>query len=132
MASDDYLFVYGTLRQGAGSPWHATLSRSAEYVSPASMQGELYEVDGYPGAIQADQGAGRVVGELYRIRNSENLLVLLDEYEECSANFPQPHEYVRMRVGISLPNSGTVVAWVYLYNRDVAGLERIESGDYLA
>ncbi|WP_082081394.1 gamma-glutamylcyclotransferase [Methylocucumis oryzae] len=43
-----------------------------------------------------------------------------------------PHEYVRKCLPVQLTTGKTVNAWVYVYNRDVSGLKRIISGDYLA
>ena len=55
----------------------------------------------------------------------------LDEYEECSDNFSLPHEYSRKPLSIELPDGGSVVAWVYIYNHDILKLQQIVSGNYL-
>jgi gamma-glutamylcyclotransferase (GGCT)/AIG2-like uncharacterized protein YtfP len=60
----------------------------------------------------------------------KRVLVLLDEYEECSDNFSMPHEYSRKPISIELIGGGSVVAWVYLYNHDVSNLRQIISGVY--
>lgn len=95
------------------------------------MQGKLYEVNGYPGAIESDQPDDKVHGELYKIVNS---LVLhqLDDYEECTDRHPIPHEYIRKKLSISVTGNGDISAWVYVFNHDVSNLLRIESGDYLS
>ncbi len=95
------------------------------------MSGKLYEVCGYPGAIESSDASHKVFGELYKILDQQPLLERLDEYEGCSDRFPLPHEYSRKRCSIKLVSGVSVVAWVYLYSHDVSTLQQIISGDYL-
>jgi len=44
--------------------------RHCEYFSDGCTQGKLYEVNGYPGAIESDNPRDKVCGELYRIISS--------------------------------------------------------------
>jgi len=130
--SSEFIFVYGTLRKEAAHAMHDVIVRHGDYFSHGSMQGKLFELGGYPGVIESVDPVDAVQGELYRINDHDQLLLALDEYEQCSDRFPPPHEYLRKKLSISLPNGGTILAWVYVYNREVAGLEQIESGDYVA
>ena len=109
---------------------HHLIASYCEYFSDGAMQGILYEVCGYPGAIESSDANNKVYGELYKILD-RRVLARLDEYEECSEWFPMPQEYVRKPLSIDLLGGGLVVAWVYLYNYDVSRLQRIKSGDYL-
>lgn len=120
-----FIFVYGTLRRSSGTRMSHILLRYSEYVSEATLQGVLYEVDGYPGAIESSDPEDRVYGELYKIMDENSLLPLLDEYEQCTEHFPLPHEYVRKVLSITLFGGRSVMAWVYVYNHDVTGLARI-------
>jgi gamma-glutamylcyclotransferase (GGCT)/AIG2-like uncharacterized protein YtfP len=129
---NEFIFVYGSLRRQTATALSQLLARHCTYLANGSMQGSLYEVDGYPGAIASAEPGERVFGELYRIIDREFLLRELDAYEECTQDFPQPHEYVRKKVLVSRESGGPVLAWVYLYNRDVSHLAQIRSGDYLA
>ena len=70
-------------------------------------------------------------GEVYRLHEPLATLARLDRYEGCSDTDPQPAEYVRIVVETELADGGTVSAHIYVYQREVAGLRRIESGDYL-
>lgn len=126
---DDWLFVYGTLRRDI-SEKSSLLRPYAVYEGRAFMRGWLYEIAGYPGVVEAEAADGRVFGELYRLVLPDAGLVALDEYEECSASFARPHEYVRKRVGVWRVSGVALAAWCYVYNRDVQGLQRIASGDY--
>lgn len=126
----DYLFVYGTLRPACRHPAHRIFAAGAERIGCGWLQGRLYEVSGYPGAVLSDDPADRVAGELYRLTDPEALLARLDDYEEAAEHFPPPREYRRCRVAVHLADGRSVTAWVYLYNRPTANLSPIPGGDY--
>jgi gamma-glutamylcyclotransferase (GGCT)/AIG2-like uncharacterized protein YtfP len=126
--SSALLFVYGTLRLGFDGPMALWLRGVATVVGPATAQGALYRVESYPGFVPGNRGA--VTGELFALPDPAVLLARLDEYEECAAHFPEPHEYRRALVTVQ-GTDGPVEAWTYIYARDVVGLERIEGGDFL-
>jgi gamma-glutamylcyclotransferase (GGCT)/AIG2-like uncharacterized protein YtfP len=128
----EYLFVYGTLRKIAAAKMNPILSENCRYFSKGAMLSLLYEVDGYPGAIESTNSNEKVYGEIYRMRGkTQELLRHLDEYEECTPQFPEPHEYIRKKIAVFLPNGNQIIAWVYIYNHDVSYLNPIDSGDYL-
>jgi gamma-glutamylcyclotransferase (GGCT)/AIG2-like uncharacterized protein YtfP len=126
---NSWLFVYGTLRRDI-SEKSTLLEPYAVYSGQAFMAGRLYEVAGYPGAVESQAADERVFGELYQLIRPSDGLAVLDEYEECSEAFARPHEYVRKRVLVWLESGATLAAWCYVYNLDVQGLQRISSGDY--
>ena len=128
----ELLFVYGTLRRGMSIPVRWVLEKQGEFVSRAWLQGKLYEVAGYPGAIPAGDAADRILGDLFRLLHPVPVLDRLDVYEGCCGSVPTPHEFVRDRLPVELPGGAMVTAWVYVFNRDTAALQRILSGDYLA
>jgi gamma-glutamylcyclotransferase (GGCT)/AIG2-like uncharacterized protein YtfP len=127
----EFIFVYGTLRKQMASDRHDVLANHCEYFSDGVMQGTLYEVCDYPGAIESSDASDKVYGELYKMLDVKLVLARLDEYEECSDRFPMPHEYSRKRLSIELIGGGSVLAWVYLYSHDVSKLRQILTGDYL-
>ena len=127
----DYLFVYGTLRQNANHPMHQQLATHARFVAMARLQACLYQVSYYPGAVPSNNVANQVLGELYQLLQPEQLLPLLDNYEECGEGFAQPQEYRRELQQVTLEDGASVSAWVYIYNRDTSGLKLITSGDFL-
>jgi gamma-glutamylcyclotransferase (GGCT)/AIG2-like uncharacterized protein YtfP len=128
--SEQFLFVYGTLMRSAGTCLHRLPAQHAAYVGNAIFQGKLYRVNYYPGAVKSQSVLDRVCGELYRLLAPDDLLARLDQYEECSPEFPEPTEYARSKESVFLDNGGTVCAWVYLYNWPLEKLKRIESGDF--
>jgi len=126
--SDAFLFVYGTLRPGFDGAMALWLRGVAPLIGPATAHGALYRVESYPGFVPGDEGV--VAGELFAMPDPVAVLARLDEYEECAAHFPVPHEYRRGLVTV-MTDKGPVEAWTYIYARDVAGLARIAGGDFL-
>lgn len=127
----EYLFVYGTLRQNANQPMQQHLTAHARFVAMAHYKARLYQVSYYPGAVPSSRAADQVLGELYQLLQPEQLLPLLDNYEECGEGFTQPQEYRRELQQVTLESGDSVAAWVYVYNRNTEGLKQIESGDFL-
>jgi gamma-glutamylcyclotransferase (GGCT)/AIG2-like uncharacterized protein YtfP len=127
----EFIFVYGTLRRGANHLAHDAISRHADYYGEGYMQGKLYDVGDYPAAIETKNENDKAYGEVYKISDNE-LLTQLDIYEECSDDFPQPHEYTRnlVLINVNLPDK-MLEAWAYIFNYDVSVLRQITSGDYL-
>jgi len=129
--TSDLLFVYGTLMRGYDHPMARLLAANAEFLGEASCRGRLYKVKHYPGLVASDEASDVVFGELYRLRAAEDLLREFDMYEACGENFPQPTQYVRRRLPVTLVGGSVSEAWTYLYNWPVAQLARIESGRFM-
>ncbi|WP_333873237.1 gamma-glutamylcyclotransferase family protein [Methylobacter sp.] len=125
MNSDEYIFVYGTLRRDTNSEMHHLLAKHAEFVNDASYCGKLYQIDCYPGAVPSDDPKDAVRGEVYLLHQADVVLPLLDQYEECGLAFPEPNEYSRQKQSVSLKDGRLVTAWVYVYNYPTEGLELI-------
>jgi gamma-glutamylcyclotransferase (GGCT)/AIG2-like uncharacterized protein YtfP len=124
-----YIFVYGTLRKLDLNRTHQLLG-SAIRVDRAYYNGELYNVGEYPAVIPSQDPSRRVVGDVYLLRDLERDIAALDKYEGCGASDPVPHEYTRTKVSVRLTTGDEKLAWIYLYNRSVNELARIEDGDY--
>src|SRR4029078_6307595 len=86
----DRLFVYGTLMRGFDHPMAQLLSRSADYLGPATCRRRLYLIMHYPGLLLWDEPADIVFGELYRLRDRDALLGEFDMYEACGAGLTAP------------------------------------------
>jgi gamma-glutamylcyclotransferase (GGCT)/AIG2-like uncharacterized protein YtfP len=127
----DCLFVYGTLMRGFDHPMAKLLSRSADFLGPAKCCGRLYLIRHYPGLVLSDQPADIVFGEVYRLRARDELLGEFDMYEACGAGFPEPTEYLRRMLDVTLTDGSASKAWTYVYNWPVTGLPRIASGKFL-
>lgn len=127
----EYLFVYGTLRQGTETNMHRLLAQHSDFVGDATFQGRLYKIDYYPGAVSSVDPAHRVKGEVYALREPATVLPALDAYEECGPGSAEPTEYVRALQEVVLGNGHALMAWVYVYQHPTAGLTEIVSGDFL-
>jgi gamma-glutamylcyclotransferase (GGCT)/AIG2-like uncharacterized protein YtfP len=126
----DLLFVYGTLMRGFDHPMAQLLSRSADLIGEAQCRGRLYLVKHYPGLLLSDDPTEVVFGELYRLRQPQELLREFDMYEACGEGFAEPTEYIRQMLSVALAD-GTAEAWTYVYNWPVTGLPWIASGRFL-
>ncbi len=126
----DALFVYGTLRRGAGGPDgpRRRLEHGAELAGEGTIGARLYDAGGFPAAVP--DPSGRVRGEVYELSDPASLLAALDRYEGCRPDgtglFRREVVTVRMDTGQERE------AWVYLFGREIGGMPEIPSGDYLA
>ena len=130
--TSDLLFVYGTLMRGFDHPMARLLSANAGFLGEASCRGRLHLIKHYPGLLLSDDAADIVHGELFRLRERDALLRELDMYEACGEGFPEPTEYIRQMLGVTLADGGSREAWTYIYNWPVDGLPWIASGRFLA
>jgi gamma-glutamylcyclotransferase (GGCT)/AIG2-like uncharacterized protein YtfP len=126
----NHLFVYGTLRRGAGAMCARFLSDST-FVGAGRVAGRIFRLDGYPGMVACTEGSAQVVGEVFRLYDPLLDLPLLDEYEGCGPADPLPHEFERGITPVQMDDGRTLDAWVYLYRLDTSGRAPIPSGDYL-
>jgi gamma-glutamylcyclotransferase (GGCT)/AIG2-like uncharacterized protein YtfP len=130
------LFVYGTLMSHKENEFAELLSRHASKVSSATYQGKMYHVnrpDGtlqYPCVVPSKESEDCIHGELFRIHEPSEVFLQLDIYEECSPNYPEPHEYRREIVDVQGPSGEATRTFIYLYNRSPERLPLIESGSF--
>lgn len=132
-ATPDRVFVYGTLRVAGGHPMARLLAERGRRLGPATLQGILLDVGPYPAALPSDDAADRIVGELIEldpVRATETLAEL-DVYEGCPDGAHEPALYRRSRVTVKDGEGRPYDAWVWFWNRDRAGLPRIEGGDWI-
>lgn len=108
------LFVYGTLRSQFTNQYAMLLRANAELIGAASIRGAIYRVGHYPAWKPAPEG--QVWGELYRLRDPQKTLAVLDGYEG--------DDFERVLVEAPEP------AWVYQYLADTPESGRIHSGDF--
>lgn len=128
--TNDLLFVYGTLRKNATIATENPFAKSLVHISNGYLIGRLFEISGYPGITLSGDNQDKVFGEIVRVINPEKTWPELDKYEESTDDFPEPHEYVRKKCPVYLPDGEPLFTWVYVFNRDTSGLTPIPSGDY--
>ncbi len=127
-----YLFVYGSLRSGFGSPAYEYISRYFNLVSPAKVKGYLYDIGEYAAGVPCMEEAF-IVGELYKIKKENEFsyaIGQLDDYEGTSVEVGETPLYRRVVVDAYSGNQA-VPAWVYFYYGDVKGKPLVKSGDIL-
>ena len=124
----ELLFAYGTLMRG--HPMHRMVAPHGRFVGRASVAGRLLLLDGYPGAVAAEQKGERIVGELYRLHHPARSLPLLDRYEGCLPRDPRHAEYRRVVVEAVTEGGKRRRAWIYLYQGPTSPREVIRSGDF--
>lgn len=127
----DLLFAYGSLVSALAHPQGERLRREAALLGSATLQGRLYRVSWYPGVVASDQPGERVHGEVYRLTTPEQTMPWLDEYEGIvpgATSAAPSDDYARRLCDVVLASGDTVRAWVYLYRRSTADLERVADG----
>ena len=129
--TSDRLFVYGTLMRGFDHPMARLLAGHADFLGDATCRGRLVLVKHFPGLLLSNAASDVVHGELFQLRVPDELLRELDMYEACGEGFPEPTEYLRKLIDVTLPDGTTEKAWTYVYNWPVTDLPRIESGRFL-
>jgi gamma-glutamylcyclotransferase (GGCT)/AIG2-like uncharacterized protein YtfP len=128
------LFVYGTLRKDSKNEMHHKLARDSIYVGEGRIRGELYDVGTYPGIVLREGCLDMVVGEVYGLnsQHAARMWQVLDNYEGCGPDCPEPHEYRRQRVRVCLDDGNEVDAWAYILASLSTAAIRVPGGDYLA
>ncbi|KAB1070191.1 gamma-glutamylcyclotransferase [Tamlana haliotis] len=130
-AESHYIFVYGTLLKDVDNNMSKFLAMYSEIVAIGYLQGKLYRVSSFPGAVVSESEADKVYGSLFRVYDFDIVFEALDAYEGVDNNSPEPNLYERSIVPIYLEDGAVVEAWVYFYNHSVEHLEQIVSGDFL-
>lgn len=126
------LFVYGTLMRSAaaaelGAEMRARLAREAEWLGPATMAGRLYNLGRYPAMKPAQSPGDTLFGEVYRLACPRSAFRWLDPYEGLRPGAAAP-DYRRCIRQARLATGERVDAWVYLYQKPVFEVRRVESG----
>jgi gamma-glutamylcyclotransferase (GGCT)/AIG2-like uncharacterized protein YtfP len=117
--------------RGYDHPMAQLLSRSADFVGEAHCRAKLYLVKHYPGLVLSSKPSDVAYGEVFRLRQTKELLREFDMYEACGEGFAEPTEYVRRLVPVTFSGGAELEVWTYLYNWSVERLPRIASGRFL-
>ncbi|MCI4670638.1 MAG: gamma-glutamylcyclotransferase [Bacteroidia bacterium] len=126
----DYLFVYGSLLKQANNIMSAYLSGRSELLGEGLMEGKLFMIDYYPGAIYSSDSIQKVRGDVYKLNEKDSTFQVLDNYEDFIPGDPENSAFIRKIVPIQYEDQ-VLHCWVYLYNQDYSTYQIIPSGDYL-
>lgn len=137
MSDATHLFVYGTLLTAADHPVGAELRSGATCVGRGWIRACLYQVQDpreagyqYPGAVPSGYDHDRVHGELYALHDPDQVLATCDIYEACDPSRPEPHEYQRRPVPVTLQDGRVIRALSYFYAWDLSRATRLHSGRF--
>jgi len=121
---ENILFVYGTLLRGLP---RSHLLEDRPFLWPAILhQADLYDLGGYPGV---KDGSGIVVGELLRV--DDRKIKSLDTVEGYVPEDDHKSLFIRMEKQVRVLADGrSVMAFCYIYNRNVGRETIISQGDY--
>jgi gamma-glutamylcyclotransferase (GGCT)/AIG2-like uncharacterized protein YtfP len=121
--SDEYVAVYGSLRNGLALVDTPDLARYLTEAGSCKIGGVLYDLGEYPALVP---GHGTVIGELFRVEDTQ-VFRTLDEYEQYDPHGRDDSLYIRRCVRLKEPSTDV---WVYFYNGDVSDKEVVPSGDW--
>ncbi|MBO9633925.1 MAG: gamma-glutamylcyclotransferase [Chitinophagaceae bacterium] len=127
-----HLFVYGSLLSGLQHPAYAYVSRHFTLVSPATTPGNIYDMGEYPGAVPGHPPA-LIHGELYKVNHADEFSFAIKQLDDYEGFLVEPGEvplFRREPVDVN-HNNAITTAWIYWYNRAVAGCTLIPNGDAL-
>lgn len=125
------LFVYGTLRPGAGHPMADFLAQRASHRSKAKARGRLYHLGRFPGMTPAQADDDWVHGDLFELpSDGDATLRALDGYENGES--AQPGYFDRGRADVLDEAGVTRHAWMYWFRGPVEEKFRVHGGDWLA
>ena len=118
------LFVYGSLRAGEAGEMAALLHQSARHLGEGTIRAGLYAVSWYSIAAPCDEPGAVVHGDVFALDAAvaKGVLAALDAYEGG--------EFRRTAVEVRMDDETSVAAQAYLCAASVAGLRRIEHGDW--
>lgn len=122
------VFVYGTLQlKYALNPFALRLSKSLIHREEAWTYGELYRIHTYPGMVP---GTEKVYGEILTLDNFEEIIDVLDEYEEYDKINPERSRYIRSKIQAENQAGEKISCWTYWYNSKLNLQNRIQNGRF--
>jgi gamma-glutamylcyclotransferase (GGCT)/AIG2-like uncharacterized protein YtfP len=128
----DFIFVYGTLLPGLAPPEIAPAVAQLRSVAQGSVQGVLYDLGEYPGAVidlpdidlLEKEVRGCIPGMIFQIPD-HGLLRQLDEYEGYDPASPTASLFVRKLYEVRLDDGHTLSCWVYVYNQNPGNARKV-------
>jgi gamma-glutamylcyclotransferase (GGCT)/AIG2-like uncharacterized protein YtfP len=122
----EFLFVYGTLLDPE-NPAGQFLHLHAEYYADGYFHGKLFDLGEYPGVVVSNNPEDKVYGSVFALEKPETVLRMLDEYEETGDRFPEPNEFIRIKIEIVTGKKEKLLCWIYLYNGSTENLLPIKT-----
>jgi len=123
------LFVYGTLRKGFRA--HKLLqTQHARFLGNGNVQGRLYELSEYPGAIWSSRPNDRVHGEVYLLPRAFGAFSVLDRFEGYDPERPGWNMFDRKDTSVQFAGGRDLRAWIYWLRGGHRSGKRLLTGIY--
>jgi gamma-glutamylcyclotransferase (GGCT)/AIG2-like uncharacterized protein YtfP len=112
----NYLFTYGTLQPGLAPSCIAPAVNKLHLIGEGSIDGELYDLSEYPGAVLNPRSTHQIHGTIFELPNNADILRQLDDYEDFHPESPETSLFLRQLHPVSLTTGQTLPCWIYVYN----------------
>ncbi len=123
------IFVYGTLmRENIDKIDQMSQQTLMRFIGNGTIEAELFDLGEFPGAIE--KKGNYVYGEVFEIKDSDEVFCLLDKYEEYDPKNPAGSLFVRKTTKVLMTDRRTFRASAYFYNGRTEGLRKIASGKW--
>ena len=126
----EFLFAYGTLQSDHAPDEIADVVRGFVEAGKGFVQGTLYDLGSYPGAVLEKCSSRRIWGTVFRLPEAGIVLQRLDAYEECDPKSPRTSLFIRRRCTVQLTGGPELSCWIYEYNGSRERASIVESGTY--
>ena len=97
-----------TLQPGFAPQDIAETAAKLRPVSQGFVYGEVFELNGYPGAVPDPASKNRIAGTVLELPEDESVLRQLDAYEGYDPAVPETSEFVRVRITVALSGGGAI------------------------
>ena len=126
------LFIYGSLRIGFKNEDYNYLSQYFTYSDTGKTKGIFFNKENIPVAVSSEE-ENFIVGDIYTLKNEDEFswaFEQLDDYEGLHVMPGEQPLYQRKLVEV-MADGKIETAWVYWYNGNVDGLQKIDTEDLL-
>lgn len=109
----EYLFAYGTLKQGFAPSEIAKTVEKMIFIGEGFVYGKVQDFGKYP--VFQLGGSEKVLGHIYELPDEEEVLQIFDEYEGF---FPDNHSqslFLRKKT-VAYLNESEINCWIYEFN----------------
>src|SRR6266849_5959710 len=123
----DKILIYGPLMGGYNLAEELHNYQFLKPVSRGKTPGKLYDIGGYPGAVETQEPRCFVFGDVYEFASADTLQ-MIDAAEGAVGDDPELYRFRRHLVPVTLENGTVEEAWMFFFNSPIDNYPRIPSG----
>ena len=127
----DKVFMYGPLMGGYELAGELQNYQFLKPIGRGKTPGRLYDLGGYPGAVELAGPDQYVYGDLYECNNNDTMN-MIDEAAGAVGDDPDLYAFRRRMVVVTLANGTVDQAWIFFYTQPVDAFPEIPSGSFRA